>query len=334
MTAPATRPRTVLVTGAAGFIGSTLCRRLLAAGHRVFGYDDLCRGRAEYVPSGVQLIRGDVRNRAQLDEAVSQAAPDCVVHLAAMHFIPDCLARPGETLDVNVEGTRCVLESCRRAGRLAFVFASSAAVYAPTGSPCVEDETPLRPIDIYGESKVLAEQLVVRFHEETGRPATILRLFNAVGRRETNPHVIPHIFESLRASDGIALGDLTPQRDYIDTRDVADAMLTVVDSPAGLRVLNVGTGVGHAVGEVVEMLRRLLGRSIVVAPEPSRMRPSERMLLVANVEKMRRATGWTPRIPLEETLLDLVDAYGLTAPGQERRPVVAIDGAANSNATP
>jgi UDP-glucose 4-epimerase len=303
--------RTVLVTGAAGFIGQALCRRLVSLGHRVVAYDDLSRGRREYLPPGVRLIEGDIRHRARLEETVSATKPDCVIHLAAMHFVPDCIARPRETLDVNVRGTRCVLESCRRGPVRTFLFASSAAVYAPTDGPCVEDSTPVRPVEVYGESKHAAEQLVGAFHRDTGIATGILRLFNAVGRHETNPHVIPHIFESLRTSDVIALGSVAPRRDYIDTRDVAEAILSVMNCSKGLQVLNVGTGVSHSVSEIVELLRRILDRPIVIVQEPSRMRTTERMLLVADMEKIRRTTCWTPRTTLEDSLEDLALAYGL-----------------------
>lgn len=303
--------RTWFVTGAAGFIGSALCHKLHADGHQVVGYDDLSRGRREFLPPGIQLVEGDIRDRTRVEEALAAARPDCVIHLAAMHFIPDCIARPQETLDVNVEGTRRVLESCRDRSVRAFVFASSAAVYAPTEAPCVESTTPLRPLEVYGESKLAAEQLAEAFSEDTGIPTRILRLFNAVGRRETNPHVIPHIFESLRVSDVIALGNVTPRRDYIDTRDVTEAIVAASNGPSGLHVLNVGTGVAYSVSEIVELLRRILARPITVTQEPSRVRATERMQLVADVEKIRRATGWVPRITLEETLEDLAAAYGL-----------------------
>jgi UDP-glucose 4-epimerase len=228
-----------------------------------------------------------------------------------MHFIPDCNARPEETLDVNVAATRVVLESCRDSPVRNFVFASSAAVYAPSDDPCVEDTTPVGPVEIYGESKLAGEGVVAAFQQDTGISATILRLFNAVGRHETNPHVIPHIFESLRVSDVIALGSILPRRDYIDTRDVAEAMLSVSDRPDGLRVLNVGTGVAYSVEDIVEALRRILKRRIKIAHEPSRVRATERMMLVADIDKIRRATDWAPRIALDEALEDLVRAYGL-----------------------
>jgi UDP-glucose 4-epimerase len=303
----------VLVTGAAGFIGSALCRRLLSAGHHVIGYDNLSRGRRDYLPPAVHFVEGDIRDRRCLHETISGTTPDCVIHLAAMHFIPDCMARPEETLDVNVEGTRRLLHSCLGSSVRSFIFASTAAVYAPTDSPCVEETTPLNPLEIYGQSKLAAEQLVGGFHAETDVSTSILRLFNAVGRRETNPHVIPHIFESLQTSDTIRLGNLAPRRDYIDTRDVADAMLAVLEAAHGPHVLNVGTGVAHSVGDIVETLRRILGYPIVVAQDPSRARATERMLLVADIGGIRRLTGWTPQIALDEVLRDLVSAYRLHA---------------------
>jgi UDP-glucose 4-epimerase len=235
-----------------------------------------------------------------------------------MHFIPDCIARPAETLDVNVEGTRRVLESCRTGSVEQVVFASSAAVYAPVDVPCIEDATPLGPVEIYGESKVAGEAIVRAFHQDTGMPTTILRLFNAVGRRETNPHVVPHIFESLQDSDVIPLGNIAPRRDYIDTRDVADAIVDVLKHPGGCQVLNVGSGVAHSVSDIVESLRRILRRPITVLQEALRTRASERMLLLADVEKMRRATGWSARISLEDTLRDLVAAYGLRTDADAR----------------
>jgi UDP-glucose 4-epimerase len=303
--------RTLLVTGAAGFIGSALCRRLDSLGHRVVGYDNLTRGRREYLPQRVRLVEGDIRDVARVAETVSASKPDCVIHLAAMHFIPDCIARPRETIDVNVEGTRRLLQSCRGGSVRSFIFASTAAVYASTNGPCLEEATPLGPLEIYGESKLQAEQLVARFHEETGISTDILRLFNAIGRNETNAHVIPHIFESLQTSDAIALGNISPCRDYIDTRDIADAILAVADGSRGSRVFNVGTGTAYSVKDIVSSLGRILGRTITVVQEPSRVRATERMLLVADIDKIRRATTWAPRISLEDALKDLVVAYGL-----------------------
>jgi UDP-glucose 4-epimerase len=306
-------PRRVLVTGAAGFIGSALCRHQVARGHRVVGYDDLSRGRREFLPPEVRLVEGDIRDGERLQAAVADARPDWLVHLAAMHFIPDCIARPEETKDVNVEGTRRVLESCRAGAVQQVVFASSAAVYAPSDDPCVEDSTPLGPLEVYGESKVLGEELARGFHGETGVPTAILRLFNAIGRNETNPHVVPHIFESLQRSDTVRLGNTAPLRDYIDTRDVAEAIANVAERSRGLAVFNVGTGRAYSVSDLLDRLGRILGRPIATVQEPVRLRANERMTLQADIGRIRRAIGWSPRVSLDDALRDLVAAYGLRA---------------------
>lgn len=306
---------TTLVTGGCGFIGFVLGHRLAAAGHQVVAYDDLSRGRAENLPDGARLIQGDIRDRRRLGEALSDLRPDVVIHLAAIHYLPDCAARPRETREVNVEGTRRVLEACRAAGVRRVVFASTAAVYASVDVPCSEDRTPVAPIEVYGESKLEGERLVEAFSREAGRPATTVRISNAIGRRETNPHVVPHIFESLRVSNQVPLGSIEARRDYIDTRDIADAILAVLEAPAAYQVFNVGTGVAHSVAEIVAALERILGRRIETRHDASRLRPVERMLLVADISKIRRATGWAPRVTLEESLRDLVDAYGLRPEG-------------------
>jgi UDP-glucose 4-epimerase len=311
VTDAAVRRRTVLVTGGAGFIGSVLCRQLTSAGHRVLAYDDLSRGRRVNLPPDVELIPGDIRDGAMLQQAVSSARPDVVIHLAAMHFIPDCIARPDEARQVNVDGTRRVLECCRAAAVRSFIFASTAAVYAPSDGPCDEDTTPLGPLEIYGETKLEGEQLVRAFHEETGATSTILRLFNAIGHNETNPHVLPHIFESLRTSDVVHLGNTTPQRDYIDTRDIAEAIRAVMRSADGCQVLNIGTGAAHSVDDVIDRLRGILGREIKVVQELGRMRASDRMMLLADIGRVHAVAGWTPRFTLDDTLRGMVASYGL-----------------------
>jgi UDP-glucose 4-epimerase len=305
--------QTVLVTGGAGFIGAAACRSLRSHGHVVVAYDDLSRGRREMLPDDVRMVVGDIRDAARLEEAWAAAQPHCVVHLAAMHFIPDCSARPGETMDVNVEGTRRVLERCRAGSVKHVIFASTAAVYAPTDDACVEDTTPLGPLEVYGESKLQGERLLDAFHAETGISTTTLRLFNGIGRDETNPHVVPHIFESLRTTDAIRLGNIAPRRDYIDTRDIGEAITSVVGRSSGHQVFNVGTGIAYAVRDITDRLERILGRALTVVQDASRLRAVERTVLAADISRIRNATGWSPRLSLDDTLWDLVAAYGLHA---------------------
>jgi UDP-glucose 4-epimerase len=305
-----TTPPTTLVTGGCGFIGFAVCRRLAAAGHRVVVYDDLSRGRAENLPEGARLVRGDIKDPGALAEAVAGLRPESVIHLAAIHYLPDCAARPRETHEVNVDGTRHLLDACRGHIRR-IVFASTAAVYASVDTPCSEDRTAVAPIETYGESKLAGERLVEAFCRETGIAATTVRISNAIGRRETNPHVVPHIYESLRRSNRVPLGSVEARRDYIDTRDIAEAILTVLEAADGYQVFNVGTGAAHSVEELVGMLGRILGRHIEIVRDASRLRRVERMLLVADISRIRAATGWAARVTLEESLRDLAEAYGL-----------------------
>ena len=244
-------------------------------------------------------------------DTVSAWKPDWVVHLAAMHFIPDCIAHPQDTIDVNVE----VRGACSRAAAAPRCEPSSLRPRRPCMRrrilPTWKARARSARSRLYGESKLAGEQLATDFHHQIGTPTVILRLFNGIGRHETNPHVVPHIFESLKDSDVIRLGNLAPRRDYIDTRDIAEAIIATVENASGLGLFNVGTGAACSVRNMVHRLERILGRPITVLEDPARMRTSERMMLVADIGRIRRATKWAPRFSLDDTLTDMVAEYGL-----------------------
>jgi UDP-glucose 4-epimerase len=303
----------VLVTGGAGFIGSALVESLLRAGHRAVVYDNLERGQLAYLgaPGAVELVQGDIRDAAAVARAVGESRPDAVVHLAALHFIPDCVARPADTLAINVDGTRHVLSACAAAGVSRVAFASSAAVYAPSDEACKEATSALGPHDVYGESKLRGEELCREHHAKTGAHTALLRIFNAIGPRETNPHVVPHLFETLKTSDAIPLGNTQAQRDYIDTRDIALAVTAVVERSQGCTPYNVGSGRAYSVLDLVETMSKRLGRPLHVQVDPARLRPVDRPLLLADVTKIGAELGWKPSIRLEDTVDRLIEHYGL-----------------------
>ncbi|HEV8551171.1 MAG TPA: NAD-dependent epimerase/dehydratase family protein, partial [Polyangiaceae bacterium] len=183
----------LFITGGAGFIGSALLQAALKAGHSLTVFDNFSRGRREYCPADarVEVVEGDIRDRRRVREAITSDRPDAVIHLAGLHFIPDCIKRPQECLQINVDGTGNVLSAAAAVGVKRFVFASTAAVYAPTSDACVEKSTPLDPAEVYGQSKILGELLARGHHDRTRTAVTLLRLFNAIGPRETNPHILP-----------------------------------------------------------------------------------------------------------------------------------------------
>src|SRR5512143_2555593 len=191
----------ILITGGAGFIGRPLVQCCVENGCRVAVYDNLSFGRKSNltpVQDRITFFEGDVRDETALDQAWEAFKPECVIHLAALHFIPYCNAHPKETLEVNVGGTHAVLSACVRWGVRTAVFASTGALYSSATHPLNELRDQPAPVDIYGLSKLLGEQICAFFNMNTGLNCSVARFFNAYGPYESNPHLIPHIMESLR----------------------------------------------------------------------------------------------------------------------------------------
>lgn len=299
--------RVVLITGGAGFIGSHLVDRLSAAGELVSVIDDLSRGRREWIHPDAELYEVDIRDSAALRRAVIAVAPEVVVHLAAMHFIPAVEGAPELAHDVNVNGTRSLLDAVRVQAPQLLLLASTAAVYPDCRGP-IEETCPPAPIDVYGETKLAAERLVGQFARQAGTRCVIARVFNVIGPRETNLHVVPDLVGQLRSgAQTIRLGDLRPRRDYTDVRDVAAAFQALVDhSGDGPGIVNVGSGHSWSVAELVDACERVLGRSVDVETEEARIRTRDRAELVADSRLLQEVTGWRPLWELQETLADLL----------------------------
>jgi len=300
-----------MVTGGAGFIGSMLCRKLVEAGREVVVLDNLVNGRRELVDQlgpRARLIVADIRDEQAVNRAVGEALPRVVVHLAAIHFIPYCIAHPQESIAVNVTGTLNVLEACRVAQTERVVVASTAAVYPVTDQPNRETD-PVGPVDIYGITKYTCELLAELYVRQTSRPCTAARIFNAVGSNETNPHLVPALVEQLnRGSRRVSLGNLEPYRDYIDTQDLAEGLIALIRRPAsGFEVFNVGSGNEYTVRQVVRLCEEILGESIRIEQRPDLVRKVERMRLAVCIDKLSGQTAWGPRISLRDTLRHLLN---------------------------
>lgn len=300
--------RTVLVTGGAGFIGSHVAGRFVAAGDDVHVLDNLFAGVVENAPAGATLHRVDLRDDA-IARAVDDVGPDVVVHLAAIHYIPYCNEHPAEAYEVNAWGTRALLDASLDSDLDDLVYASTAAVYPPRSEPHREADA-TGPMDVYGRSKLIGEDLVQRFAAETGTPTTSLRLFNVFGTRETNPHLVPAIVEQLKRDGAeIKLGNLTPKRDFVHVTDVARAVEVVVDAADdGYSVYNVGSGSAYSVREVVEATGAALGTRISVEQDSDRVRESDRPHLQASIDRISEELGWQPEVGLEEGLAELLAA--------------------------
>lgn len=302
-------PKRILVTGGCGFVGAPLVRLLADRGDQVWVYDDLSRGTAErlsgYLDNGVRLVVADVRDLARLGEVLGKQRPDLVVHLAAMHFIPDCDASPDTCLSTNVVGTQTVMDAIAASDPMPpLLYASSAAVYGPDSQPHRERGSRLAPTDVYGCSKLAGEQLVDAFAHRTGTACSMARLFNVYGPDETNPHLIPTVIRQAQVDQGLRLGNLTTRRDYVFTEDVARALTLLGDATMDGQsaTCNVGTGEAHTGTEVVAVVGKLVGKNLTVLSDPERTRPSDRPVLRADINWAREHLGWAPAVPFEEGL--------------------------------
>jgi UDP-glucose 4-epimerase len=295
----------VVVTGGVGYVGRELVRQLLmvepAANLHVI--DNLDSGSHRLDAMATQsfaLHNIDIRDSEAVRSTLASIKPDVVYHLAAVHFIPQCEKDPGAAVSRNVAGTVNLLDAVPDGTR--FVVASTAAVYAPEATAHQEDASLTLPMDIYGWTKFQAEQYVRYYHQSGRVSGAIVRLFNVVGSGETNPHLAPAIIEQL--DDGnrtIKLGNLFPHRDYIDVRDAAEGFrrLAAAENANGeVTLSNLGTGVTHSVGDMVQSIADAAGIEIRIEQDESRVRAVDRPMLQASTARLEKLTGWKPQIPL------------------------------------
>lgn len=302
----------ILITGGAGFIGSAIVPKLQSENHEVFVLDNLSFGNREFINiADDHFFLGDIRDAETVSKTIESIAPDSIIHLAAVHFIPYCNEHPFESSDINIRGTMNVLEAAKKVKNLTkIVFASTAAVY-PISDNAVAETDVVLPLDIYGLSKLAGEQLLQKFHHETGIDTVVCRFFNAFGPNETNPHLIPEIEKQIKdGSRKIALGNLTPKRDFIHTHDMANAVSALIQlENVGFDTFNLGRGIEYAVTEVVEEFERILNEKIVIEVDPARVRKVERLHLLADVSKLKNRTGWEPQWNLSQGIKNLVENW-------------------------
>ena len=295
-----------IVTGGLGFIGNELVRQLKSAGKQVAIIDNENRIAPHLEDlSDVPCYKIDITDSQSLNETMALLKPECVFHLAAIHYIPECNAQPERTLRINVEGTLAVLNAAKANGCKHMVVASTGAVYHDAAEPLKEDAT-IAPVDIYGWSKWFAEELCRS--QRSAMNVTICRLFNNIGLRETNPHIVPEIIHQLRNGNRVLqLGNTKPIRDYISTRDTASALMQLSQyTHNGYEVFNVATGEGASVEELIVCLSRILGEKITVETDSSRFRQADKQVQLADISKLKNALKWEPQYNMQQVLEELV----------------------------
>jgi UDP-glucose 4-epimerase len=305
----------VFVTGGAGYIGSVCVEELLDAGHAVTVYDNLTEGHRSAVDSRAQFVLGDPERDNDIREAVRAAKPDAILHFAANALVGESMTNPGKYFHNNVCNGLKLLNAALEANVKKFVFSSTCATYGPPDRVPMTEDLPQRPINPYGESKLMFEKMLIWYHRLHQLEFVAFRYFNAAGaskkfgeHHRVETHLIPNVLK-------VALGqaaqceiygtdyptpDGTCIRDYIHIVDLAQAHILAL-APGKQGFYNLGNGDGYSVRQVIQMCEKVSGKKIPAVEKPRR--PGDPPKLVAAADKAVKELGWKPKYPKLEDIV-------------------------------
>jgi UDP-glucuronate 4-epimerase len=309
----------VLVTGAAGFIGSHVAEALLARGDEVVGLDNF---EAFYSPAAKRrnvrsaltnsrytAVEGDLRSPAAVDQAFLEGPFDGVVHLAARAGVQPSLRDPAGYSETNVSGTALLLEAAHRKAAGHFVFASSSSVYGVRSTAPFRESDPVdEPASPYAATKRAGEILGATFHHLYGLPVTCLRFFTVYGPRQRPDMAIHRFTQLMEAGREVEIyGDGQSLRDYTFIGDVVDGVLRSLDRPRGYRVYNLGTNRTISLMELVGLISASLDRTPRIIRRPGQ--PGDVPLTYADITLARSELDYEPATPLNEGIAAFIDWY-------------------------
>lgn len=296
-------PRRLLVTGGSGFVGGHV-HAACAPGGALAGWEFVA-------PSG-----WDIRDEAEVAQVVAQARPDAVLHLAAQSFVPRSFQDPRETFEINLIGTLNLVRALSAdgfAGRM--IFVSSGDVYGrvPDEALPVDERYRPQPRNPYAASKIAAEELCLQWQRSEGLDVMIARPFNHVGPGQDARFVLPALaaqvvaIERGKQTAQIEAGDLDVTRDFTDVRDVVAAYAAMLDRGISGRTYLIGSGVERKVRDLLAQMCTLAGIAPEVRQDTTKLRPAEQRRMAADAGALRDDAGWIPRIPMNSTLLDILE---------------------------
>jgi dTDP-glucose 4,6-dehydratase len=307
-----TAPHSILITGADGFIGSHLTEALVRQGRRVkamalynsFGRYGWLDTLPEKTRSQVELVMGDVRDPFCVREAMKGC--DAVMHLAALIAIPYSYVAPASYVETNVMGTLNVVQAARDLGIQKVVHTSTSEVYGTAQIVPIPETHPLVGQSPYSASKIGADQIAYSYYAAFGTPVATVRPFNTYGPRQSLRAVLPTmILQALTGSGELALGSLTPTRDFNYVDDTVSGMIAILDHSASIgEVINIGSGREISIEGTVRLVEKLTGKTLIVKTDAARLRPenSEVERLCCDFSKANRLLGWKPQTSLEDGL--------------------------------
>lgn len=273
----------ILITGIDGFIGKHLSKALVKRGHRVH------KG-------------GNVLNKKQIEEKIKDI--DCVIHLAAKTSHFDIAENKFETLEINLTGTKNVLEAFLKSKKTKkFIFPSSGKVYGKIKNLPITENHPKAPLNILGKSKLIAEQLI-DFYANNDKEFIIFRIFNVYGEDQKENFLIPTILKQVKGKKEIVLGDVKAKRDYLYIDDLMNAFVLAVEKneKKGLSIYNICGGVSYSAQDIVKLIEKIKGQKIKVKTNPSLIRLDEMKNEYGSFKLIRKELGWRPEVSIEKGL--------------------------------
>ncbi len=303
--------KTVLITGAEGFIGSHLTERLVALGARVkafvmynsfnkWGWIDTFH--PDKV-SSLHVFCGDIREADILKSALQDV--DIVFHLAALIAIPYSYTSPSSYIKTNIEGTLNLLQAAQDFKVEKIIHTSTSEVYGTAQYVPIDEKHPLQGQSPYSASKIGADMIAESFYRSFDLPVTTIRPFNTYGPRQSARAIIPTLIVQMLKSDKIQLGSLHPVRDFTYVTDTVEGFIKAAEADGiNGEVMNIGSANGISIGGLTEKLMKLIGKEVVIECEEKRVRPckSEVNRLICNNQKARDSIGWQPEVGLDEGL--------------------------------
>ena len=308
--------KSVLVTGAGGFIGSHLTERLVELGVNVKAFvrynsrNDW--GLLELLPKDIldkiEVIMGDLKDA----DAVRHAAKDVdiIFHLGSLIAIPYSYIHPRETIETNILGTLNVLTTAKETGTEKVIHTSTSEVYGTARYVPIDEHHPLQGQSPYSASKIGADKIAESFYRSFELPVAIIRPFNTFGPRQSARAVIPTIISQALTKEKIFLGSVHPTRDYTYVKDVVEGFIKVAESPKSVgEVINIGSNFEISIGDLANQIISLTGKNAEIITDPVRVRPqdSEVERLWCDNTKARELLGWTPTTSLEKGLKETIE---------------------------
>ncbi len=311
---------TVLITGINGFVGSHLADLLVSEGYSVAGIALIPNRRnLSNIEQQISIAYADIRNAKEVADILAEVKPDCIYHLAGSSFVPDADADPRIVYDVNVLGTLNVLEAARSTrlnAKILIVGSGEVYGHVPEAALPVNEEYPLKPTSPYGVTKACADLLAYQYATAYQMDVIRVRPFNHIGPRQSEQFVCSSFAKQIvEIEQGIRkpilnVGNLEARRDFTDVRDVVRAYRVILEEAKAGEVYNVGSGKVWKIGDIVGIL---IGASqvkeIVLEQQSLRVRPNDIPIMRCDASKVEKAIGWQPEIPIERTLLDLLNYW-------------------------